>query len=188
MPPSKPVRPVRVTSNKAKRRSGGDTFFPGSPEGTDTHPFAETRPDAGGRERLREWVALVGILTVAVLLRVVDLGVRPLQPEEADLALRSWLLSRGEQAALGGNPLLVNANAALVFMLGSDDGVLRLLPALAGLAMVWLAWALWPWLGRTGALVAALLLAISPTACRQLGHLCRDVGARRARPRRRLPA
>ena len=53
--------------------------------------------------------------------------------------------------------------ALLMPGLGADDVIGRLVPALAGMGLVLLPWLMRRWLGGIGALVAGLLLAVSPT-------------------------
>ncbi|MBI2940937.1 MAG: glycosyltransferase family 39 protein [Chloroflexi bacterium] len=107
--------------------------------------------------------AFVGILLVAAFLRLIGLDDRPLQRDEVELALQSLSLMRGEGADLLGHPWLVSGNALLILMLGASDGVVRLLPAVAGTLAVGVVWLFRGILGNVGMLVAAALLAISPT-------------------------
>jgi len=85
----------------------------------------------------------------------------PLSTTEAALALAAL---RGTLPPVGASPLLYSANSILFALLNAGDGLARLVPALAGAALVALP-AFWrERIGRTGALGAALLLAISPVA------------------------
>ena len=108
--------------------------------------------------------AVTGLLAAA--LRLGWLGVRPLGEGEAEQALAAWRFAQGSiQAAPEGTlPALFSGNVAVFTLLGANDGTARLWPALAGLALVLLPYTLRQRLGRGGALAAALLLAISPTA------------------------
>ena len=85
----------------------------------------------------------------------------PLSTTEATLALAAL---RGTLPPIGASPLLYSANSILFALLSAGDGLARLIPALAGAALVALP-AFWrERIGRTGALGAAMLLAISPVA------------------------
>jgi len=102
---------------------------------------------------------------VALALRLYALDRRPMQPQEARQALAAWHLLQGQPAETGGcSPLTLSANLLLFALLGANDIVARLLPALAGTALVLLPYGLRRWLGREGALSAAALLALSPLA------------------------
>lgn len=111
----------------------------------------------------REHLAAVGILGLALALRVLGLGSHPLQPGEAANAWESWSLAQGASGSAAAGPLLVYGNALVFFLFGANDASARLLPALAGTAMVALPLILQRELGRFGSRVAMLLLAISPT-------------------------
>ncbi len=107
-------------------------------------------------------VTLYGtILAVALIVRLSRLGLAPLSPGEAGLALAAW---DGTPPPAGTSPLLYWLDSVLFAIFGGGDGLARLVPALAGSALVALP-ILWrERIGRAGALGAAALLAISPTA------------------------
>lgn len=101
----------------------------------------------------------------AALLRLANLGRLPLSPTEAEAALGVWRFwQAGEQAIAVPSPAYFSLTAVLTQVLGFSDGVMRLVPALAGVALALLPWLLRRRLGEVGALVAAWLLAISPLA------------------------
>lgn len=101
------------------------------------------------------------ILAIGLVLRLYRLGLAPLSASEAQLALAGW---RGTMPTGIASPLLGWMNALLFAVFGSSDGLARLIPALAGAALV-AAPALWrERIGRVGALGAAAILAISPVA------------------------
>ncbi len=64
--------------------------------------------------------------------------------------------------APAGSPLLVSLERLAFWLFGAGDGVARLVPALAGLALILLTQGLRPRLGRAAALAAALLFAVAP--------------------------
>jgi uncharacterized protein (TIGR03663 family) len=108
--------------------------------------------------------AAVGLLAAA--LRFFQLGLRPLDVAEAEQALAALRLVGGEtQAAPAGTlPALLTGNAISFTLFGAGDAAARLLPALAGVLLALLPLGLRHRLGRGGALVASLLLALSPSA------------------------
>lgn len=107
----------------------------------------------------------LGLGLLALVLRLYALGRRPMQPEEARQALAAWHLFQGRPAeTMGCSPLLLTANLILFALLGANNLIARLLPALSGTLLVLLPYGLRRWLGREGALFAAALLALSPLA------------------------
>lgn len=125
-------------------------------------------------ERLLEWQAAWkltseemvawGLLAIVTLLvRVVQLGDPPLNVEEGRRALEAWTLLREARVAYEGAPILTNLTS-LVFTLFSDgDLQARLVPALAGSALVLTPLLLRPLIGGWWSLLAALSLAASTT-------------------------
>jgi 4-amino-4-deoxy-L-arabinose transferase-like glycosyltransferase len=101
------------------------------------------------------------IVALALAVRLYRLGLAPLSVSEASLALAAW---RGTLPPSGASPLLTWLNTILFAMFGSSDGLARLMPALAGAALVVLPAFLRERIGRAGALSAAALLVISPVA------------------------
>lgn len=107
--------------------------------------------------------AAIGLL--ALLLRLANLGAAPMSPAEAVQAMAALDLaaSRGALPAAGVSPLLLNLHWLIFSLAQANEPWARLLPALAGSAIVLLAYGLRAELGRLGALAAALLLALSTT-------------------------
>jgi uncharacterized protein (TIGR03663 family) len=109
-------------------------------------------------------VALYGlILGLGLVLRLGLLEARIMDVPEAEQAIQAWQLVGGETPMGGYRPLLLSGQALLFTLFGASDGLARLLPALAGSLLVLLPFFLRSWVGRVGALAAALALAISPT-------------------------
>jgi len=119
-------------------------------------------------ERERSWLTVeVGLylffIALGTALRLWGLGQRPLSPEEADLAYRAWRFYQGLGGDPAGSPLLFHATALSFLLFGPSDYVARLIPALAGSALVGLPYLLRSRLGRVGALLVSALLAFSPS-------------------------
>jgi hypothetical protein len=122
------------------------------------HPL----PVTGQRQELRVTAAtLVAVVSVVVAaaLRLPALNWMPLDLGEAGVALGA-LTGAGSRSI--GSPLLVQLDRLSFWLWGAGDAVARVVPALAGVAMVGLAPRLWGWIGRPAALVAAILFAASP--------------------------
>ena len=125
-------------------------------------------------ERVLEWQAVWkvtaeeagawGLLAIVTLLaRFVQLGEPPLNVEEGRRALEAWTLLREARVAYEGAPILTNLTT-IVFTLFSDGELqARLVPALAGSALVMTPLLLRPLIGGWWSLLAALGLAASTT-------------------------
>lgn len=108
--------------------------------------------------------ALVGLLAAG--LRLYQLGLRPLYEGEAIQALASFRFVQGMEQAPSGDliPAFFTGNVAAFTLFGASDIVARWLPTVAGTILVLVPYWFRHRLGRAGALVASLLLAISPSA------------------------
>jgi len=132
--------------------------------------------------RLEQWL-WIGVILLATILRFWDLGGKPLHHDESMHAFFSLTFARNP-ASYQYDPLLhgpfqfhaegfifmVILAAERIFGVGGaagnpwiNDATARILPALFGVGIVALPLGLRRQLGRIGALVAALLLAVSPT-------------------------
>jgi 4-amino-4-deoxy-L-arabinose transferase-like glycosyltransferase len=112
-----------------------------------------------------ERLGYVAIGLLALVLRLASLGGAPLGPAEASQAMAALDLAANRSAlpAAGSSPLLLHLHGLLFLLAQANESSARLIPALAGAALVLLAYGLRAELGRLGALGAALLLAISTT-------------------------
>ncbi len=112
-------------------------------------------------------IALYVLLAVvAVATRFWDLGARAMSHDESLHALYSWKLYDGQgyvHNPMMHGPFLFHINALFYFLFGANDYTARISPALFGVALVFTPYFLRRWLGRAGALVAALMLTISPS-------------------------
>jgi uncharacterized protein (TIGR03663 family) len=106
----------------------------------------------------------IGLVLIAGLLRFCALGAQPLQEKEAELALNVWRFSTGGAASIRGfSPLLFHGTTLSYALFGASDYATRMIPALAGTAMVGLPYLLRPYLGRSAALICSTILAFSPS-------------------------
>ncbi len=115
----------------------------------------------------RIWIILsVCLIVLSLGLRMYHLADRPYHHDESLHAFYSWvLMEEGEyryNPMLHG-PFLFYTNSVVFKVLGDSDWTGRLLPVLLGTGLVVLILGMSPWLGRWGALSAALMMAISPS-------------------------
>lgn len=120
------------------------------------------------RHRDRTELALwIGVVAVALFLRLYDLGARPFHHDESQDAYFSYTFSQDfgsyEYNPLLHGPVRFYLIAAFYKLLGDSDFTARLAPALMGTLLVALPYLLRRQLGRTAALSAAVVLAVSPS-------------------------
>ena len=60
-------------------------------------------------------------------------------------------------------PLLFHMNAFIYFLFGDSDFTARLAPALFGIGVIWMTYLLRTYIGRTGAIMAGILVTLSPS-------------------------
>ena len=112
-----------------------------------------------------EVVAYAAIFLVALITRFYDLGARVMSHDESLHTLYSWNLYAGkgyQHDPLMHGPFLFHINALIYFLFGDNDFTARVSTALLGSVLVILPYWFRPWLGRIGALSAALMILISP--------------------------
>ena len=138
----------------------------------------DTSMEVAERQRAVSWLTIeragyvvVGLL--AAVLRLAELGLRPLNEAEAVQALAALRLTDGsfQAAPFGTIPGLFTGNVIAFALMGGGDAIARWLPALAGVLLVLLPYGLRHRLGRGGALAASFLLAVSPSAVFFSRHL-----------------
>jgi len=112
-----------------------------------------------------ERLAYVAIAVLALVLRLASLGAAPMRPDEATQAVAALALlaDRSALPLAGASPLLLDLHWLIFLVAQAGETSARLAPALAGTVTVLLAAGLRHELGRLGALLAALLLAVSST-------------------------
>lgn len=128
------------------------------------------RPGRAAASSAYRWLTVecgvYGVLVLlAALFRLLWLGAKPLLPLEAGHAWSAWLAANGADTTLApapDSPLLYTLSTLLFWVSVPSDAVARLAPALCGIGLVFLLWYWRAWLGRTTALLAALLLAVDP--------------------------
>ena len=130
-------------------------------------PAAEPARAGAWRTRVRwELLAYAALVVIALGMRLWDLGGRTLHYDEILHAWYAWRYAEGlgySHTPLMHGPFLFHGAAATYTLLGSSDFTARLIPALFGAALVGLPYLLRRELGRQGALIAAVLLAASPS-------------------------
>lgn len=112
-----------------------------------------------------EMIAYGVIIVLALVTRLVDLGVRVMSHDESLHTYYSWRLyefGEFQHTPLMHGPLLFHMTALSYFLFGDNDFTARLYPALLGVAIVAFPYFFRRWLGRVGAVIASVLLLISP--------------------------
>lgn len=118
-----------------------------------------------GTISLAELIAYPVLVVAALVARLWDLGSRAMHHDESLHALYSYNLAVGDgyrHDPMMHGPFQMEATAGIFLLLGDTDFTARLLYALAGTALVALPFFLRSRLGRTGALLVAVMLAASP--------------------------
>ncbi|MFN8378765.1 MAG: TIGR03663 family protein [Anaerolineae bacterium] len=120
------------------------------------------------RQRIRlDWYTLawLAIFLIALVTRFVGLGDRVMSHDESLHTYYSYLLSQNgtfQHTPLMHGPILFHINALMYTLFGANDFTSRLYPAILGVLMVMFPLLFKRWLGRTGALLAGLMILISP--------------------------
>lgn len=102
------------------------------------------------------------VLVISALARLPALGVVPLRLGDSGRALAAWQVAQGQQPLSWSGGIVETLTAAIFWLAGSGDGRARLAASLFGIGLVAAVWLLRPFVGRAPALLAALLLALSP--------------------------
>ena len=113
------------------------------------------------------WEALVYIIIflLAVFTRFYMLGERVMSHDESLHTRHSWdLYSNGiyHHTPLMHGPILFHATAFFYYLFGDNDFTSRIYTSLLGVGMVMFPLLFRRWLGRTGAILASVMLLISP--------------------------
>ena len=125
-----------------------------------------------------ETVAWALILVAAIVSRFYELGVRGMSHDESLHAVYSLDLYRSgsyQHNPMMHGPFLFHANAFIYFLFGVSDATARFMPALAGIGTVMAAWLFRRWIGRTGALLTALIFLFSPSILFHSRYIRNDI-------------
>jgi len=115
---------------------------------------------------------------LAVLSRLWDLGFHVMSHDEMVHAQWSWYLFQGrgyDHHPLSHGPFLFHTTALSYYLFGDNEFSARLVPAIIGIVLVVLPYALRRLLGRGGALVASFLFLISPSLLYYSRYIRNDV-------------
>lgn len=112
-----------------------------------------------------EVALFAGILLLAIVTRFYDLESRVMSHDESLHTYFSWLLYRGQgyqHTPMMHGPWQFHWIALSYFLFGVSDFTARIPAALFSIATVGLVWYWRRYLGRTGAVITALLMVVSP--------------------------
>ncbi|MEZ4868417.1 MAG: hypothetical protein R3C14_44220 [Caldilineaceae bacterium] len=105
------------------------------------------------------------LLLVAAGVRLVALTLQPLNTLEVTNAWQAWLVAtahQGPATTSPNSPLLYSLYTLSFWASDAGDVTVRLLPAICGIALLFVLWYWRDWLGRSTMLVVALLVAVDP--------------------------
>ncbi|MFN8443189.1 MAG: TIGR03663 family protein [Caldilineaceae bacterium] len=113
-----------------------------------------------------ETAAWLILMIVTVVARFYDLGARAMSHDESLHTIYAYYLyDHGDYThnPMMHGPLKFHLNALMYLLFGADDYTSRIVPAILGSMMVGTMWFFRRWLGRIGALVAGILICVSPS-------------------------
>jgi uncharacterized protein (TIGR03663 family) len=160
---------VATASTKRNRKKARDDWGAASSSAEKRRKGEPPAPVPVGDIPERAWIyASAAILLLALLLRIYALDMKPLHHDEGvNGFFLTNLLRQGRYAYDPENyhgPTLYYLTLPFVALAGLHTFVIRLVPSLFGVGVVWLVLALRRYVGTVAVLVAALLVAVSP-AC-----------------------
>jgi predicted membrane-bound mannosyltransferase/DNA-binding beta-propeller fold protein YncE len=123
-------------------------------------------------------MVFVTVLLLALFTRFYIVGARVMSHDESLHTKYSWQLYAGQgyvHNPMMHGPLLFHLTALSYFLFGVSDFASRIFPALAGVALVMSPWLFRKWLGRYGAIVASVLLLLSPSISYYSRYIRHDV-------------
>jgi uncharacterized protein (TIGR03663 family) len=112
-----------------------------------------------------EVAIFVAILLFAIVTRFYNLGARVMSHDESLHTYFSWLLYRGQgyqHTPMMHGPWQFHWIALSYFIFGVSDFTARIPAAVFSIATIYLVWYWRRYLGKTGALIAAFLMVVSP--------------------------
>lgn len=128
-------------------------------------PAVLERPIAAAIGLTWEKLLYLVLLAAGFVTRFYDLGARVMSHDESLHTQFAWYLWQGrgfQHSPLMHGVVRFEVTAFFYWLLGDNDFTARVPTALMGVAAIGLMWYFRRWLGRAGALVAALLMTISP--------------------------
>ncbi len=134
---------------------------------TEDHPIRRwlDKPLCPNCPLSRESALFLLILLLAVVTRFYDLGTRVMSHDESLHTYFSWTLSQGQgyqHTPMMHGPFQFHVIALVYFLFGASDFTARIPAALMSIGTIAALWSWRRYLGRSGALIAAFLLVISP--------------------------
>jgi len=105
------------------------------------------------------------IIAFALLSRFYDLGTRVMSHDESLHTYFSWLLYKGDgyqHTPMMHGPFQFHLLALTYFLFGVSDFTARIPAVIFNIATIWMLWYWRRYLGKAGALIAGLLILISP--------------------------
>ena len=112
-----------------------------------------------------EIAVFAGILLLAIVTRFFDLETRVMSHDESLHTYFSWLLYRGQgyqHTPMMHGPFQFHLIALTYFIFGVSDFTARIPAVLFSLATVWMVWYWRRYLGNWGAIIAGILMVVSP--------------------------
>lgn len=125
------------------------------------------------RSSTNQTAIIIVTLILALAFRLIRLGVLALNDQEAQLALRALAVARGEQTLFGGAHTYVGLTGLPFFLFSESNFIARFWPALIGAGVIFIPFVFSKYIGRWPAIMAALILAVSP----EMVGLSRMVGS-----------
>ena len=125
---------------------------------------AEPGPEATVVPISVEGVLWATLVVIAAALRTFSLDRLPFTEAESARAFAAWAVSKGDVPAGWPGDLSLALTSHLFRIFGSSETVARIIPAIAGSALVASFWFAGRYVGRGVALLAAALIALSPLA------------------------
>jgi len=107
------------------------------------------------------WLYMLAFL-IAIGMRTIQLGAFPLTDAEAAPALQALKIAMGSRPELGPQPAYIHFTAFLFFIFGTSNFMARLVPALAGSALVFLPYLFREQIKPVPAVLLAFILAVEP--------------------------
>lgn len=100
---------------------------------------------------------------IALFIRLIRLGVVPLNDAEASLALQAFNIANGKAILVGAHPLYTLITSGIFFLFGSGNLGARLVPALGGSFLIFSPILFNKWIGKKPSLLLAFIFAIEPS-------------------------